>query len=359
MEWEMSDNSKIVSCTDIVHESKDDADKRRERELLECMEPIIAQNRYLIEMVQVRGCNLAKELDYTANGAGLLLRRFFEAVAAFEEGTVPWQKMNDLFRTTNELIQILKSLKNAPIIELDTVAVAFRRCRIMWCDNHSPPKMSRKIYLKKIFNAEVEFCARLQELHMAYLRQNMKKGGRKNALSVADVMDDKDNSSSAQKLRVLNEIARQATICGSVVKAIKRMRNGTYSARMRDVSESTWRKYYYDWQREKRRNKKYLKSIKQESANWGSEPISETVKVPNETVNETINTGRETINHGHETINETIKDLIIHRPGVTGKDLVTYVGKSRATVMRIVATLKKAGVIIYRGSKKTGGYYVT
>jgi hypothetical protein len=219
--------------------------------------------------------------------------------------------------------------------------------------------MSRKIYLKKIFNAEVEFCARLQELHMAYLRQNMKKGGRKNTLSVADVMDDKDNSSSAQKLRVLNEIARQATICGSVVKAIKRMRNGTYSARMRDVSESTWRKYYYDWQREKRRNKKYLKSIKQESANWGSEPISETVKVPNETVNETINTGRETINHGHETINETIKDLIVHRPGVTGKDLVTYVGKSRATVMRIVATLKKAGVIIYRGSKKTGGYYVT
>jgi hypothetical protein len=230
------------------------------------MEPIIAQNRYLIEMVQVRGCNLAKELDYTANGAGLLLRRFFEAVAAFEEGTVPWQKMNDLFSTTNELIQILKSLKNAPIIELDTVAVAFRRCRIMWCDNHSPPKMSRKIYLKKIFNGEVEFCARLQELHMAYLRQNMKKGGRKNALSVADVMDDKDNSSSAQKLRVLNEIARQATICGSVVKAIKRMRNGTYSARMRDVSESTWRKYYYDWQREKRRNKKYLKSIKQESS---------------------------------------------------------------------------------------------
>ena len=59
-----------------------------------------------------------------------------------------------------------------------------------------------------------------------------------------------------------------------------------------------------------------------------------------------------------EIINETIKNLIARCPGTSGKDIVAYVGKSRATVMRIVATLKRAGAIIYRGSKKTGGYFI-
>ena len=53
-----------------------------------------------------------------------------------------------------------------------------------------------------------------------------------------------------------------------------------------------------------------------------------------------------------------IKNLIARCPGTSGKDIVAYVGKSRATVMRIVATLKRAGAIIYCGSKKTGGYFI-
>lgn len=38
--------------------------------------------------------------------------------------------------------------------------------------------------------------------------------------------------------------------------------------------------------------------------------------------------------------------------------IVEAVSKSRATVMRALAALKLSGEIVYRGSKKTGGYYL-
>jgi predicted HTH transcriptional regulator len=64
----------------------------------------------------------------------------------------------------------------------------------------------------------------------------------------------------------------------------------------------------------------------------------------NDTINDTIN----------ETINETIKSS----PGISLVGIAEKVGKSRATVARAVASLKKAGRIEHRGSKKTGGYYL-
>ena len=72
-------------------------------------------------------------------------------------------------------------------------------------------------------------------------------------------------------------------------------------------------------------------------------------KIPNETINETIKQS-ETIN---ETINETIKNV----PGISLRGIVEAVGKSRATVSRVLSALKESGMVEYRGSKKTGGYY--
>jgi hypothetical protein len=180
-------------------------------------------------------------------------------------------------------------------------------------------------------------------LHAKYVEISVAKGHKKRTMSVAKILE--EGIGNDERIRIYREIARQEKLGVTAKKAISAMMRGTYAARMSGAKAETWRRYYNDW-------KRHAALRKSEPINWESEPINETIKVPNETVNETIN-------HGHETINETIKDLIVHRPGVTGKDLVTYVGKSRATVMRIVATLKKAGVIIYRGSKKTGGYYVT
>lgn len=50
--------------------------------------------------------------------------------------------------------------------------------------------------------------------------------------------------------------------------------------------------------------------------------------------------------------------MIRTKSGISGKMIVEAVSKSRATVMRALAALKLSGEIVYRGSKKTGGYYL-
>jgi predicted HTH transcriptional regulator len=62
----------------------------------------------------------------------------------------------------------------------------------------------------------------------------------------------------------------------------------------------------------------------------------------------------ETVN---ETVNETVKRLIQNHPGISSIKLIAATGKSRASVMRAIASLKAEGVIEHRGSDKTGGYY--
>ena len=62
----------------------------------------------------------------------------------------------------------------------------------------------------------------------------------------------------------------------------------------------------------------------------------------------------ETINGG---INGAIKKAIVDNAGIDVARLVAVLGKSRRTVERAIARLKQQGVIEYRGSKKTGGYY--
>ena len=85
-----------------------------------------------------------------------------------------------------------------------------------------------------------------------------------------------------------------------------------------------------------------------------------TIKESGETIksnNGVINKVGETINHAAETMGETISDTIKSNPGISLIGIVEKVGRSRATVARIVATLKKEGCVEYRGSKKTGGYF--
>lgn len=57
-------------------------------------------------------------------------------------------------------------------------------------------------------------------------------------------------------------------------------------------------------------------------------------------------------------INGGIKNVIAANAGIDVAQLVAILGKSRRTVERAVAQLKKERIIEYRGSKKTGGYYL-
>ena len=333
----------------------DEAPKTPEETLAESVDAVVQQNLRLIELAGVRGFNPVVALDYTANGAGLLIRRLFEAVGAFEEGTIPWRTtMGDLFRTTGSLIETLMGLKKAPVIELEAVAVAFRQCMILWSDTHSPPVMTRKTYLKKIFDGEADFCGKLKELHKAYLRIELSRGGRKRALSAADVMDDEARNAAGERARVLNEIERLSGICGSVTKAVKTMRGGTYSARMKGVSDATWRKYYYDWQSAKRRRQALKES--QSMLNEAGDRIKGTDDRIN-SIDDRINGVNDRINGIGDRINDRIKSLIAENPGISAMRIVEMSDKSESTIRRTLALLKKQGILEYRVSKKTGGYY--
>ena len=57
-----------------------EAQKTPEETLAECADAVVRQNLQLIELAGMRGFNPVIALDYTANGAGLLIRRLFEAV---------------------------------------------------------------------------------------------------------------------------------------------------------------------------------------------------------------------------------------------------------------------------------------
>ena len=340
----------------------DEAPKTPEETLAESVDAVVQQNLRLIELAGVRGFNPVVALDYTANGAGLLIRRLFEAVGAFEEGTIPWRTtMGDLFRTTGSLIETLMGLKKAPVMELEAVAVAFRQCMILWSDTHSPPVMTRKTYLKKIFDGEADFCGKLKELHKAYLRIELSRGGRKRALSAADVMDDEARNAAGERARVLNEIERLSGICGSVTKAVKTMCGGTYSARMKGVSDATWRKYYYDWQSAKRRRQALKES--QSMLNEAGDRIKGTddrINRINDRIKGTddrINGVNDRINGTGDRINDRIKSLIAENPGISAMRIVEMSDKSESTIRRALALLKKQGIVVYHGSKKTGGYY--
>jgi predicted HTH transcriptional regulator len=126
---------------------------------------------------------------------------------------------------------------------------------------------------------------------------------------------------------------------------------------MRGVKASSWKRYYLERKRRRNRMDETVKS-ENETVKSPFETVNgafETVKVPRETVNEAVKSKNETV----KVSSETVKNLIELNPGITGKSLVELVGKSRATVMRFIAVLKAKGHIEYRGSAKTGGYFIS
>lgn len=100
------------------------------------------------------------------------------------------------------------------------------------------------------------------------------------------------------------------------------------------------------------------------SRNASSGTIIEGTNAQRETVNDTINGSDDTINTRNDTINpedDTIKrkllDTIIQKEGIKRDGLAESIQRSIPTVARLLADLEHEGKIVYRGSKKTGGYY--
>ena len=197
--------------------------------------------------------------------------------------------------------------------------------------------MKRKVYQRKHFKAEENINKALETLHAAYVKKYAAKGRKRKTLSAADMLED-DGKKAGERRVVFAEIARLSSLGYSIAKAIETMKSGSYGSRMRGVKSETWRRYYTEYMRRKALRKR-AKALGRDR------------------VNETIKEACETIKADGETINETIKSVIRTKSGISGKMIVEAVSKSRATVMRALAALKLSGEIVYRGSKKTGGYY--
>jgi len=304
--------------------------------LAESAQVIVEQNRRLLLRSQERSFNPATELDFTSNGAGLALQHLFEEVSVFREGCVPWRILRELFVTTYSLINALKQRKNAPVLAIDAVGVAFRECAIVWCDTHSPPRMKRETYLKKIFKGKAAMCEALKVLHAEYVRIAAAKGRKTQTLSAAKVLG--ETSGADDRIRIYREILRLENGGMTVKKTISAMMHGTYAARMRGVKPETWRRYYNDWKRHSAARKtEPIKSLS-EPINALSEPINEPIKTE---------------------IQDCVFALIADNPGINRPEIIKHLKKCRSTVSRALVKLCASGRIEHRGSNKTGGYYAT
>ena len=219
-------------------------------ELISSAAGVVEQNRWLMRRARSRGFNPSTELDFTANGAGILIQRLFEAVAVFEEGSVPWQLLTDMADTTDALVNALKMRRRAPVEALDAVGVAFRECMMLWRDAHSPPRMPPRTYLKRLFLGRDRVFEALKALHAEYVKAEIRSGQKRRTLSAA-ATDRKDRRSAQERRAICAEIDRRRKLGMSVPKAIRSMMRGSYEARMRGVKAGSWRIYYHAYLRDR------------------------------------------------------------------------------------------------------------
>ncbi len=63
----------------------------------------------------------------------------------------------------------------------------------------------------------------------------------------------------------------------------------------------------------------------------------------------------------NEPVNDVLKDIvdfIKNNPGIKKSAIITHIGKSKATLTRYLKQLVEQNLIEYKGSDKTGGYYI-
>ena len=82
----------------------------------------------------------------------------------------------------------------------------------------------------------------------------------------------------------------------------------------------------------------------------------------NDHINDHINVNEGVNDHinGREGINETaalILAFLEKNPGAKGGEIMLFLQKGRATIVRYLRSLKEKELIEYRGSRKTGGYF--
>ena len=127
--------------------------------LLEAAQAIHADNLHLLDRLAAGDCDPGIELDNTLNGAQEHIFRFFEALALYRYGTVPWRSVEFMLDSTEALVHAIEAKFHMP--SAHAVGQAFRASKIWWCVDKPAPKVTRKAYLKNLFAARESFYAAL------------------------------------------------------------------------------------------------------------------------------------------------------------------------------------------------------
>ena len=142
------------------------------------------------------------------------------------------------------------------------------------------------------------------------------------------------------------------------------MRNGTYGSRMREVSVSTWRRYYLERCR-RNRLADAAKALGRDRVNDRVNSADDRVNALRDRVNDRVKVSCDRVNDrvkneeegNQEGLRHCLYAKILQNPGKKSKELSLLVNKSVPTVSRYLKLLKVANQIEFRGAPKTGGYY--
>ena len=126
---------------------------------MEAAQAIHADNLHLLDRLAASDCNPGIKLDNTLNGAQEHIFRFFEALALYDYGTVPWRSVEFMLDSTEALVRATEARFHMP--SAHAVGQAFRASKIWWCVDEPAPKVTRKAYLKNLFAAREAIYAAL------------------------------------------------------------------------------------------------------------------------------------------------------------------------------------------------------
>ena len=138
--------------------------------LAAALAPIEKQNLLLTSRARKKSFDPASELDYSANGAARYIYDFYETVARFEEGEVPYETAQSTMESTDRLLAQLRRIRDAPVSEIDEAGVRIRESRAVWAARLTGPKCPRRIYLKRLFATRDRIFDAFKALHRKYVK---------------------------------------------------------------------------------------------------------------------------------------------------------------------------------------------
>jgi ATP-dependent DNA helicase RecG len=104
----------------------------------------------------------------------------------------------------------------------------------------------------------------------------------------------------------------------------------------------------------------YKSRLESDPIKQDSGTTNEVVNGPHEVVNEVVSEADNKPDNkpdNNRTLDNIIVEVVRRSPGINRAGVAMSVGKGKSVVAEAVARLKALGLIEYRGSKKTGGYY--